>query len=139
MTRIKYDVQLMKAMAIFEKITHAKIHDCFEDQNGSIVFVVAPGELGRALGRGAENVRKLSELFKKKVKMVQYDQDLVKFVGHLIYPLRVQNIVLEDETLIIEGGDSKTKGLLIGRDFRNIKQTTSVVQRYFPIKDIKVI
>ncbi|NOZ81477.1 MAG: NusA-like transcription termination signal-binding factor [DPANN group archaeon] len=139
MTKIKYDFQLMRFMSLFERVTRASLHDCYEDHNQTMVFVVKKGELGKALGKKAANVHKLSELLKRKVRIVQFDEDICRFVANLIYPLKAERITLDDENIVIQGGDTKTKGLLIGRDFRNLKQTTNIVKRYFPIRDMKVV
>ena len=38
----------------------------------------------------------------------------------------------------IYGEDTRTKGLLIGRDRRNINSTNDIVKRYFKVEEVKV-
>jgi len=49
--------------------------------------------------------------------------------------------ISEDEMGIvtIAGPDSKTKGLLIGRNAQNLRNLEANVRRYFEVKEIKVV
>ena len=51
MIKIKYDINLMKFISLFESITKTDVKDCFEI-GGKLVFIVKEGNIGRALGKG---------------------------------------------------------------------------------------
>jgi transcription termination/antitermination protein NusA len=136
---IKYDLQSMKYMTYFERLTKAKVKDCFEDSNENLIFVVQDGEIGKALGKNCKTVLKLKEkLPNKKVKIVEYSSNLIKFIKNLIFPYKVQEINQEDDTIKLKSDDMKTKGLLIGKNGRNLRNYEGIVNRYFKIKEIKV-
>jgi NusA-like KH domain protein len=136
---IKYDLETLKLMPFFERLTRAKLKDCFEDSNNFILFVVSPGEISKALGKNASMVKKLKEkLPNKKIKIVEYNEDLIKFIKNLILPYRVGSITLNDDVIIIKSNDSTVKGLLIGKNGRNLRNYENIVNRYFKIKEIKV-
>jgi transcription termination/antitermination protein NusA len=141
MVKIVYDINLMKYMSLFEKITRARLKDCFSDSvTNQLVFVVSPGELGKAVGKKAVNVKKLENLFKKNIKIIEYADDLMIFITKAIYPLKLADIKEEDGVVTMEGPDTKTKGLLIGRNAANLRNLETVVKRYYPqLKEIKVI
>ena len=53
---------------LFEKVTRAQVKDCFSDDG--LVFVVQPGQMGLAIGKKGVNIKKVSGLLKKKVKVI---------------------------------------------------------------------
>ncbi|MBU0536307.1 MAG: NusA-like transcription termination signal-binding factor [Nanoarchaeota archaeon] len=141
MKKIKYDISLMKFMSLFENITHARVKDCFIDEKlNSLVFIVQPGEIGKALGKNAVNIRILESKLNKKVRVIEFNPEKLEFIRNMVMPLRV-NDVTEDEDGIITliGPDTKTKGLLIGRNAQNLRNLESNLRRYFDVKEIKVV
>ncbi|MBD3309680.1 NusA-like transcription termination signal-binding factor [Candidatus Woesearchaeota archaeon] len=138
MTRIKYDIDLMKYMSFFESLTKAKLKDCIPGEN-SLTFIVEQNEVGKAVGKRGCNVRKIENALKKKIRVVEYNPDVRLFVRNLIYPLKAEDISEEDGIITIKGPDSRTRGLLIGRNASNLRTLESIVKRYFPIQGIKVV
>ncbi|MFC1691496.1 NusA-like transcription termination signal-binding factor [Nanoarchaeota archaeon] len=141
--KIKYDLEIMKYMALFEKITKSKLKDCFFDENSNrLVFVVEKFQLMKALGTNSQNVQKLENLLNKKLKFVQFHDDLNMFVKNWIHPLKAENIEVDEENNVvtISSSDIQTKGLLIGKKAQNLRNSEKVIQRYFSnLKEIKVI
>src|SRR3989338_8503966 len=135
--RIKYDISLMKFITLFESLTQARVKDCI-DHNG-LLFVVEQNELGKAVGSRGVNVQEVERALQKRIKDVEFKPDLVEFVKILFLPLQARDVQVVYEVVIITGHDTKTKGLLIGRNAQNLRFDEDVVKRYFPIKEIKVI
>ena len=138
MIKIKYDVNLLGLMSTFEKITGAKLADCFIDDNELLTFVVEKNNLRRAVGKNGLTVKKLESLMKRKIKVVENSSELLKFIQNYIYPLKVDDIRQENCIIIITSQDTKTKGLLIGRQAKNLRNLERVVKRYFEVEEIKV-
>lgn len=117
-------------------MTHARVKDSFQD--GDLVcYIVAPGEMGKALGKGGSSIRKIQEKLGKKVKIIEFNDDVTKFVRNIILPLRVEKITIEGNTIIIEDSQKKTKSLLIGRQGRNLELLKRAVKRFFSV-EIKI-
>ena len=134
--KIKYDINLMKFISLFENLTGAKVKDCI--LNESLVFVVEKGEIYKAIGKDASNIKKIEDLLKKKIRVIEFDDDLVKFVENLIRPIRAEEIALEDKTVVITDSNNQVKGKIIGRDAKNLKKYKEIVSRYFDFDDIVV-
>ena len=66
---IKYDRLTLELMSIFEAITRSKLKDHFE-MGETMVFIVLPGQLRKALGPKTINVQKLRNKLNKKIKIV---------------------------------------------------------------------
>lgn len=137
MNKIKYDINLMKYMQLFESLTKSKLKDCIAGEQ--LIFIVEENEIGKAIGKGGSNVRRVEELLKKKIKIVEFNPDVKQFVRNFVMPLHVNEINEEGNIITIAGPDTKTKGLLIGRDRKNLDNLKSVVNRYFEVEDIRVV
>ncbi len=137
MSRIKLDVNSIKIISLFETITRAAVKDCFED-NERIVIVVNEGEIGKAIGKGSVNIRKIEGALKKKIKVIEFSPDLQQFIKNVVYPLRLSESVVEGEIATLTAVDHPTRGLLIGRGAQNLRSYETIVKRYFPVKELKV-
>jgi len=138
MIKIKYDASLMKFISLFESITRAEVKDCFE-LGEKLVFVVKEGNIGKALGKGGSNIRRLESMLKKRLRVIEFNDDLLQFIKNIVYPSKVKDIVDEEGIIIITPPDSETRGYLIGRGAVNLNTTKEIVKRYFEIKDIRVV
>ena len=136
MARIKYSSDLMKYISLFESVTRAKVRDCIVNED--VIFVVHENEMGRAIGKQGSNIKRIEGILKKKIRLVESSNDVSQFVQNLIYPIRAKEIKEEDGLVTIYGNDTKTRGMLIGRDKHKINSINDIVKRYFEIKEVKV-
>ncbi|MBW2963881.1 NusA-like transcription termination signal-binding factor [Candidatus Woesearchaeota archaeon] len=141
MAKIIIDEETMKKMALFEAVTKAKVKDFFDDPvQERLVFIVLPGELWKALGKKGANVKRLEEKFKRKIKIVEYSEDLLTFIKNMAMPLRISDVTEDEGIVTIRHEDMQTKGLLIGKNARNLRNMEKNIQRYFSdLKEIKVM
>ncbi len=137
--KLTLDNDTLRLISLFEKITRARVKDCFE-YKGKLTFIVEQGELGKALGKNKSNLVKIEKLLNRKVKIVSYHPDKLRFITNLLAPLKVLEIKEEEPGIItIKGPDAKTKGLMIGAKAQNLRATEEIVRKYFDCKEIKVI
>ena len=136
MARIKYSSDLMKYISLFESVTRAKVRDCIVNED--VIFVVHENEMGRAIGKQGSNIKRIEGILKKKIRLIESSNDVSQFVQNLIYPIRAKEIKEEDGLVTIYGNDTKTRGMLIGRDKHKINSINDIVKRYFKIKEVKV-
>jgi len=134
--RIKYSSDLMKYISLFESVTGAKVRDCIVNED--VIFVVHENEMGRAIGKQGSNIKRIEGILKKKIRLIESSNDVSQFVQNLIYPIRAKEIKEEDGLVTIYGNDTKTRGMLIGRDKHKINSINDIVKRYFKIKEVKV-
>jgi N utilization substance protein A len=120
--KIKYDFAVMKFISMFESATGAQLQDSFM-QNDKIVFVVKQGQIGKALGKKGVNIRKLENLFKKKIRIIEFNDDMLQFVRNAVHPLQIKEITEEAGVITIIPPDTKTRGYLIGRGAANLRNT----------------
>ncbi|MBT3262152.1 NusA-like transcription termination signal-binding factor [Candidatus Woesearchaeota archaeon] len=128
MSKILYDMETMKFSTLFESMTRSRLKDCFKDE-GSIVFVVMPGYMAKAIGKGGVNVKKVSFKIKKEIKIVEFKSNVLEFVKGLV---RVPGVeIFEENGIVIKCPNSKIKGQVFGRERENLKWMNTLVSRYF--------
>ncbi len=140
MKNIKFDKDTIGFISLFEKLTHAKIKDCFTDQNEILVFVVEDGDIAKALGKQGRTAKMVTIKFKRKIKIAEYSADLIKFIKNLILPYKVDDITQVGGIVTLKSEDVQVKGLLIGKNGKNLRNYESIAKRYFSdLEEIKVI
>lgn len=128
----------MKLITLFESVTGANVKDCIADEKITI-FIIEEGQMGKAIGKSGANIKRVENMLKKKIKLVEFSNDLLQFVRNMIYPIEALEIKKEDGSIVIHGKDTGSKAMLIGRERQNINSLTQIARRYFDISGIKVI
>ena len=136
MSRLKLDMDTLGLSSLLEKLAGVQVKDCFKEGE-TIYYVVGSGELGKALGRGGVIIHKLQDKLNQRVRVIEFQDNLLEFVKKVIYPLQPQQILEEENYIIIHDDSKKTKSLLIGRDGRNLKVINRAVQRFFN-KEVRI-
>ena len=134
------EMQFIQYMNFFEKVIGLRTKHCF-CFNDTIFFVVNPSLVARALGNGAENLRKLSSILRRKVRIIASPssvQDAESFVSRLVYPIPIRSFSIEgEEGCIIAPRESKA--MIIGRNKVRLNELEGILKEYFGIKKLKVI
>jgi transcription termination/antitermination protein NusA len=133
-----YDENSLKIISLFESISGAKIKDCINEEE-KITFIIDKGSMGLAIGKHAQTLNRIESLLKKPVKMIEFDEDVIEFIRHIVFPINMFEISIEGKIITIKGHDTKTKGILIGRERSNLKKLLRTVKRFFDIDEIKVV
>ena len=136
MERLKLDQESLGLSSFMTQATGVQVKDCFKDQD-TIYFVVGPGDLGKAIGKRGMNIHRIQDSLHKKVKIIEYSPDAGQFIRNVIYPVQVEEILEEEKNIILRDSSRKTKGLLIGRDGKNLTLLNRAVQRFFN-KEVKI-
>ena len=135
---MKLTNETIQVLAFFEQLTHAKIKDCFFEREKT-VFVVEQGEMSKAIGKNGINVKKMEQISKKQIKIVEFNHDVKSFLRNYLMPIKVHEITVQDKVISLKIDGIRERGIIIGRDRSNLEHLKSVVNKYFDIKDIKVV
>ncbi len=117
----------------FEAITRVMPSDYLNTES-SIIFLVSPESLGKAIGKQASNIKKLTSLFKKRVIVIADSNDvevfLKNFFGNItIYDIDVRDIMGEKAIMLTI--DEKDRGIAIGRDGERVKAAKTLLKKKF--------
>jgi len=125
---MKYDEDTIKTINFFERITKAKVKSLFHGDG--LIFIVNDWDVGRAVGKGGSNIKKVSGLLKKKIKIVGFSENPEKFIANLILPAKGK-IYIRGKKVIIEGRGPKFKEVVLGERRKNLEVYKEIVLRYF--------
>ena len=132
-----YDKELIGYINTFENLAKVKAKDCFKADD-VLVFVVEPIYVMKAIGKSGSNVKRLASLLRKRIRVIEFNSDVLKFVKNLIMPVDGK-VYKEDEGVVaIKIESNKDKGIVIGRDRKNIINLQNIVSRYFNAK-LKIV
>ena len=123
--------------SIMERISRVRVKDCFQDDE-TVFFVIPPGLIGKALGKGGSKIKRLQAQIKKRIKVIEYNDNILIFVRNIIYPLKAESIVEQDGEILVKNSNKKAKSLLIGRGGKNLKLLNRAVKRFFS-QEVKII
>ena len=136
---MKYDLETIKYINLFENLTGTHVKECLLNKE-KLVLIVKAEEIRKAIGKNGFNIKKFENITNKRLKVVAYSDDPILFVKSFIAPIIAKQIELEDDVIIIYVVGISEKGLLIGRDRKNIDILKSVVKRYYKeIKDVRIV
>jgi len=125
---MKYNEETLAFIKLFEKITDARVKDFYFGER--LIFIVNKGDIGKAIGKNGVNIKKFSELSKKQVKVVEYDENEEKFVENLIAPVKGK-IYIEDDKIVIKGRGARFKKEVLGANRENLKKYKEIISKYF--------
>ena len=136
----------MRYLNLFEKITRVSTRYCF-NYNETIIFAVPRNLISKAIGKAGENVKKISEILGKKIKIIatpqeareiEKDSTVIKgFIEAVVSPVTFRNLEVADNEIIITAG-SHSKAALIGRNKRRLHELQKIAKDFFR-KELKIV
>ena len=141
---IKISTDEIKYIGLFESMTGATVKDCiFEDNKNKIVYVVKEGDMGLAIGKNGTNAQKVKETLNKPIDIIEYSEDPVKFIKNIIWPVKVKSIHVSErkdgKKIAILDINKKYKGLVIGKEGKNIDRIKNLLKRHHNLDDIMIM
>ena len=133
------DMQVMRYINLFAKVSKISSKHCFI-YNNTIIFVVPASKVSQAIGENGKNIKKMSEILEKKVKvglLPKGIEDAEKFITTIIYPIEIKSIEIQDGYLIINAG-MQSKAMLIGRNKRRLEEMRKIIKNYFG-KELRIV
>ncbi len=130
-----FDMETIGYINTFEIKTKVTVLDCIFDEN-SIYFLVESGKAGIAIGKNGKNIKKLQQIFKKQIKVIEYDKEPKKLIENLLSS-KLTSIEVKDSKAIVTI-DPKEKGKIIGRMGCNIKKIRKLLERNSNIKKLEI-
>jgi N utilization substance protein A len=138
---IKITQDEMKFIQLLQNMTGATIVDCIID-NDTIIFTVKKGEVGLAVGKGGEKIKRFRSMTNKQVEIYEYMNEAEKFIRNALKPAKVKDIRLVDrmegKKIAMVTVEPKDKGIAIGKNGDNIKKIRFLAKRYFQLDTVVI-
>ena len=143
LSNIKITENEMRYMALLENMTGATIVDCIVDEEAdTVIFAVKKGEVGLAVGKGGEKIKRFRRMTNKQVEIYEYIDEADKFIRNALKPAKVKEIRLVDRVggrrVAMVNVESRDKGIAIGRNGANIKKIRFLAKRYFDLDTVVI-
>jgi N utilization substance protein A len=133
----------MQLMSLFQNVTSVTARDCVEDEKQNrIMFVISPGKMGLAIGRGGAHIKTLQKMVKKNIELVEYNDDPATFLKNLLNNKLVSEVKLSSrpdgskQAVIVV--NPRNKGIVVGREGRNAEKARLFARRYFEITSVQI-
>ncbi|MBM3291088.1 NusA-like transcription termination signal-binding factor [Candidatus Bathyarchaeota archaeon] len=141
LSNVKITENEMKYIQLLQNMTGATIVDCIIEGE-TILFTVKKGEVGLAVGKGGDKIRRFRTMTNKQVEIFEYMEDPDKFLRNALKPAKVKDIRLVDRMdghkIAMVNVDPKDKGIAIGKNGENIKKIRFLAKRYFELENVVV-
>ena len=134
------NMQDMRHLNLFSQITRIQTRFCIK-YNETIIFCVPRNFVTRAIGEEGRNVKRISEILQKRVRVIQCPrgiQDVRGFIGIIVKPVMFKNLEVTPTEIILTAGNTQNKAALIGRDKRRFFEMQKIVKDFFS-KDFRII
>ncbi|MDD1679195.1 MAG: NusA-like transcription termination signal-binding factor [Methanomicrobiales archaeon] len=115
-------------------LTRATAVDCVIDEKfDRIIYLIHPGDMGLAIGKGGENSKKLQKALGKKIEMVEYADDLRTFIENVFKPAEISNIGVREDSKTVDVFVRRKAdlGIAIGKGGANIEKARILLRRFF--------
>ncbi|MDP2672706.1 MAG: hypothetical protein Q8O84_02755 [Nanoarchaeota archaeon] len=133
------DMQDLRYLNLFAQITRVNTRYFFE-YNNMLVFCVPRKLVKQALGENAENLKKMSGIVGKRIRVVaQPDgiEDAKEFIERIVSPLTFNDLEITTNEIIMNAG-RMNKALLIGREKRRLIEMQKIVKSFFK-RDFRIV
>lgn len=132
------DMQDMRHLNLFGKVTRINTMFCFQ-YNDIIIFCVPKHLLSKAIGKNGRNVKKLSEVLRRKIRIIPVPKGIHHarpFIETIVSPVMFKDLEVNENEMILTAG-SQSKAALIGRNKRRLLEMQKIVKSYFG-KEFKI-
>ncbi|MFA5484812.1 MAG: hypothetical protein WC260_00980 [Candidatus Pacearchaeota archaeon] len=127
------DMQLIRYINIFSKITKIEAKHCFK-YNNQIIFLVNKSVVSKAIGKDADNVKKMNRIIGRKIKIISLpskeEKEIISFTEKLLSPIELNKIELKKDILFIDASRIN-KATLIGRNRLKEKELSKIIKDIF--------
>jgi len=134
-------------MNLFSRVTRIDPKHCFAYNNG-LLFVVPAGAVQMAIGRDNSNLKKLSTILGKRIRIVSQpsgEKEMAKFIAVIVAPIKferaevVENSETKDKEIVITTSDREAKAMLIGRGRARETELKDILEQYFGVKILRIM
>jgi N utilization substance protein A len=114
-------------------LTKSTAIDCLMDERfDRIIYVIRPGDMGLAIGKKGENIKRMQKVLGKKIEMVEYSESPDEFIANMFRPALL-SMVKKDEagrvSIVLQ--KKSDLGIAIGRGGANVEKARLLFRRFF--------
>ncbi len=133
-------MQDLRYLNLFAEVTRINTRHLIQ-YNNTCIFCVPKLLLSKAIGRNSENIKRISQVIKKRVRIIPMPlgiQHAKDFLLAVVAPSSFKDVEFNETELIITAGGTQTRATLFGRNKTRFIELQKVVRDFFD-KDLKIV
>ncbi|MGD0330063.1 MAG: NusA-like transcription termination signal-binding factor [Nitrososphaeria archaeon] len=144
-SRINWSSQELELMSLFQRISGATAKDCIIDQKmNRVIFLVAPNEIGLAIGKNGSCVKTIENMIKKPVEIVIHSDDPIQLIKNSLNKKYISEVRLSErldgsKIAVVVLSSPKFQGAVVGLGGKNAERARLLIRRYFDIADVRIV
>jgi N utilization substance protein A len=115
-------------------LTKATALDCIIDERFErIIYVIQKGDMGLAIGKKGENIRRMQNVLGKRIEMVEYADDPNAFIANIFRPVEIIKVEKDPITgaLLVSLQKKSDLGTAIGKKGANIEKARLLMRKFW--------
>jgi N utilization substance protein A len=130
-------------LSMIQGMTGATARDCVIDEKANrVIFVVAKGQMGLAIGKEGAAVKKIERAVKRPVEVVEWADDIEELVKNALGAKYVREVRIEKRLdgakRVVVVVDHRKKGAVLGMGGRNAEKVRLLARRYFDVDNVQI-
>jgi transcription termination/antitermination protein NusA len=118
-------------------LTKSTALDCvIDDRFDRVIYVIRPGDMGLAIGKKGENIKRLQNVLGKRIEMVEYADTPDAFITNIFKPAEVSTIEHgpDNGPVNVFVRQRNDLGIAIGKAGCNIEKARALCRRFYGIE-----
>lgn len=114
-------------------LTRATALDCvIDDRFDRVIYVIRQGDMGLAIGKKGENIKRLQNVLGRRIEMVEYADDPSLFITNIFKPAEVTGIErgTGESPVNVLVNKKNDLGIAIGKSGCNIEKARILCRRF---------
>ena len=114
-------------------LTKATALDCvIDDRFDRVIYVIRQGDMGLAIGKKGDNIKRLQNVLGKRIEMVEHAENPAEFITNIFKPAEVTGIDRgsEDGPVNVFVRQRSDLGIAIGKAGCNIEKARILCRRF---------
>jgi N utilization substance protein A len=115
-------------------LTRSTALDCvIDDRFDRVIYVIRQGDMGLAIGKKGENIKRLQNVLGKRIEMVEYNENIKEFITNVFKPAEVAGIdsTPDNGPVNVLLKKKNDLGIAIGKGGCNIEKARILCKRFF--------
>jgi N utilization substance protein A len=140
---IKLTSEQLSLISMFQGMTGATARDCIiDDKLNRLIFVVAKGQMGLAIGKDGASVKKIERSVRRPVEVVEWADGIEELMRNALGAKHIQRIEVADRLDGTKGVvvyvDPRKKGAVLGLGGKNAEKVRMLAKRYFDVTIVQI-
>jgi transcription termination/antitermination protein NusA len=118
-------------------LTKAIAQDCvIDDRFDRVIYVIRPGDMGLAIGKKGDNIKRLQSVLGKRIEMVESAESPDEFIANIFKPAEVVSVEHPPENAPVNVfvRQRNDLGIAIGKAGCNIEKARILLRRFHGIE-----